>query len=486
MTTIHPNTTVNELLKAHPFLVDFLVAYNPKFELLKNKVMRATMGRVATLKRVADIGQVPLDTLLADIAEAIRVQTGEMPTVAFTGAAPPDAEKTEALKAIITDLHDGAPFEEVKQRFDDLIADVDHSEIVAMEQELVKGGLPISEVQRLCDLHVGVFKNSLDRQELPDTAPGHPVHTCMAENAVITGLASELDLLLRKLGEPPAADAFAPLQSAMREKLERLRAVDTHYVRKENQFFPYLEKHGITAPPQVMWGVHDQIRANLKTVSADLEAAQLPDLVRNGLELTRAIVDMVYKENHILLPMCLNTFDEQEWAAIRHGEDQIGYPFASPAGDWPSGGAPAPTAPDPTDGGLLPFDTGMMTAEQANLVLKNLPLDITYVDENDEVRYFSAGRERIFPRSPGIIGRKVQNCHPPKSLDIVNRIVEAFRKGEKDVAEFWIPLHGQFVHIRYFAVRDDSGAYRGVLEVSQELTEIRKLSGERRLLDWED
>jgi DUF438 domain-containing protein len=132
---------------------------------------------------------------------------------------------------------------------------------------------------------------------------------------------------------------------------------------------------------------------------------------------------------------------------------------------------------------LLPLDTGLLSLEQINLLLRALPVDVTLVDENDEVRYYSDGRERIFPRSPGVIGRKVQNCHPPKSLELVNRILREFREGSREVAEFWIELAGRFIHIRYFALRDAAGRYRGTLEVTQDVTGIRKLEGQRRLLD---
>ncbi len=121
-----------------------------------------------------------------------------------------------------------------------------------------------------------------------------------------------------------------------------------------------------------------------------------------------------------------------------------------------------------------------------NLLLRNLPLDVTFVDENDEVRYYSATPERLFPRSPGIIGRKVQNCHPPDSVHVVTRILDSFRSGEKDVAEFWLRLGDKLAHIRYFAMRDASETYRGTLEVSQNIAPIQALSGERRLLEWGD
>ncbi len=132
------------------------------------------------------------------------------------------------------------------------------------------------------------------------------------------------------------------------------------------------------------------------------------------------------------------------------------------------------------------LDTGSLTPEQINLMLVHMPVDVSFVDENDTVVYYSATPERIFPRSPGVIGRKVQNCHPPKSLDTVNRILEAFKAGRRDEAEFWIEMDGKFIHIRYFALRDAGRRYRGCLEVSQDVTGIRALQGQKRLLDWED
>jgi hypothetical protein len=127
----------------------------------------------------------------------------------------------------------------------------------------------------------------------------------------------------------------------------------------------------------------------------------------------------------------------------------------------------------------------MLTAEQINLMLMHLPVDISYVDENDKVAYYSQTEERIFPRSPGIIGRSVQNCHPSKSVHVVDKILGEFKSGKRDSAEFWIQMQGKFIHIRYFAMRDKNGIYRGTLEVSQDVTSIRGLQGDKRLLDWD-
>jgi PAS domain S-box-containing protein len=196
---------------------------------------------------------------------------------------------------------------------------------------------------------------------------------------------------------------------------------------------------------------------------------------------------MIYKEEKILFPMSLETLDERDWARVRKGEEEIGYAWVTPGAEWKpavalEGLPPAPHYHRPA--ATIELDTGALTPGQINLLLKNLPADITFVDETDTVRYFSAGAERIFPRSPGVIGRKVQNCHPPDSVHVVNRILDAFRKGERQVAEFWIQSRGRFIQIRYFAVRDDSGQYKGCLEVSQDVSSARHLQGEQRLLDW--
>jgi hypothetical protein len=249
-----------------------------------------------------------------------------------------------------------------------------------------------------------------------------------------------------------------------------------------------MERYGVTAPPKVMWGVHDDIRALFKKVRAATDACNPSELADAGHHLCNAVEDMIYKEENILFPMCFELLSSQDWGDLRKGEAAIGYALVEPGKGWspPS----ATTSEEPTDrpkGALerLPLDTGLLSLEQVNLMLTHLPVDLSLVDEEDVVRYYSDGRERIFPRSPGVIGRKVQNCHPAKSVHMVEAILDAFKKGEREVAEFWIEMQGKFLHIRYFALRDGSGKYKGCLEVSQDVTGIRALKGERRLLEWE-
>jgi hypothetical protein len=193
---------------------------------------------------------------------------------------------------------------------------------------------------------------------------------------------------------------------------------------------------------------------------------------------------MVYKEEHILFPMAKDLLTDAEWQKVRRGEEEIGYAWVTPEQGWIGGTGQTPS-PEGRVAGTIDLDTGVMTVEQVNMMLKHMPVDISFVDENDEVRYYSATKDRIFPRSPGVIGRKVQNCHPPKSFNMVQKILDEFRAGRRDKADFWIQMKGRFLLIQYFAVRDDKGAYKGTLEVSQDVTGIRKLEGQKRLLDWE-
>ena len=480
------STKINDLLAAHPFLEDFLVAYNSHFSLLKNKMTRATVGRLATLGTAARIAGVDGNTLLRDLATAIEKQTASRPEIAVGDDAISRDQRIAMLGHIIAELHDGGDLATARQHFAQAVGDVDAGEIAAMEEEMIRGGLPVAEVQRLCDVHVGAFRSVLDEKK--DLAPpaGHPVHTYMADNKIIVAVANHLVEIARKL----AADASfaADLLPAVGAALAKYDGIDNHYKRKENQLFPLLERHGVTGPSQVMWGVHDEIRAQWKKLRQAVANDDVGAIVEGIPALGRGLVEMVYKEEKILFPMAMEKLLPAEWDEVKRGENELGYVLAKPAIALPVAGvklAPPP-APTPAATGLLNLGTGALSLEVVDLMLRHLPLDLSFVDENDVVRYYSEGKERIFPRTPAAIGRTVQNCHPPKSVDTVNRILESFRQGKKDVAEFWIPMGDRFIHIRYFAVRDGAGKYRGCLEVTQDIGSIRALTGERRLLNWED
>jgi DUF438 domain-containing protein len=400
-----------------------------------------------------------------------------MPTV--------DKTKKKILKDILRELHAGGDVAALKSRFAALAQDVSGGEIGAIEQELIDEGLPEEEIHKLCDLHVKVFEESLNAQPAPRTAPGHPVHTLAEENKAAAGLIAEtrlaLDALKRGDGDP-ATD-----KARVGDLVESLTQVEKHYLKKENQLFPRLEAKGIGGPSKVMWAIHDDIRAHLKDLRRALDLGDAELIARTGQWVLQEMGDLIAKEERVLFPMSLEVLDADDWARVKKGEEEIGYAWIDRAPGWPpsTGHGPAVAdAPRPVSG-TVGLDCGHLSPEQIDLMLTRLPVDISFVDENDTVAYYSATPERVFPRTPGVIGRKVQNCHPPKSVHVVERILRAFRSGERDSAEFWIESGGRFIHIRYFAMRDAGGAYRGSLEVTQDVTSIRALRGERRLLDWD-
>lgn len=395
--------------------------------------------------------------------------------------------RKEIIKNVLQQLHEGTPVDEVKKEFAELVQQASSTEIAEVEQMLIDEGLPATEIQKLCDVHVAVFRESLDSQTSPETKPGHPVHTFRAENRVLEKLLDEMQVVVEHITD----GAGEGVLFALRQQVARLQEFDRHFLRKENLLFPHLEKTGFTGPSTVMWGLHNDIRSQWKTLAAMLEKAPV-----NGNEvaslfwvLATALRDMIYKEEKILFPASMEHLTGADWSSIRNQEDELGFFLISPGGAWqpeaPGAGKEytQPANVSTPGQGLIPLSTGALTPEQINLMLTNLPVDVTYVDENDAVRYFSQTRERIFERQAAIIGRKVQNCHPPQSMNKVQRILDDFRAGVRDVAEFWIQMGGKFIHIRYFALHDAGGEYKGTLEVSQDLTHVRSLEGERRLLD---
>jgi DUF438 domain-containing protein len=465
-----PDTKIRELIDTYPFLKEFLVQLNPHFASLQNPLLWKTVGRFATLTRVAVMGGVPLPDLLTALAGEIRAKTGA--AVPVEGEAQAAASREETLKGIIRDLHRTENVGAAKERFRELIKDVAPWEIGKMEQSLMQEGLPEAEVKRLCSVHVEVFKESLEHKTVPGLPAGHPVHQLMRENREAERIAAELEGIADPKADAPKAAAL----------LERLAEIDRHYLRKENQLFPVLETKGFSGPSKVMWAVHDDIRALVKDARANAPAGKVT--AQELAFLATQVRDMVYKEEHILFPAALEMLTEEDWVKVAAGEEEIGYAWVPPEQRWRPAGLAAPAEYVARHAGTLTLDTGQLTAEQVNLLLTHLPVDISFVNENDEVLYYSATPERIFPRSPGVIGRRVQNCHPPKSVGTVEKILGEFKAGRKDQAEFWIQMRGRFLHIRYFAVRDAAGTYRGCLEVSQDVTGIRALEGEQRLLDW--
>jgi DUF438 domain-containing protein len=315
---------------------------------------------------------------------------------------------------------------------------------------------------------------------------GHPVRVYLEENILIKELFKEL------FNVNPSED-FQKFYNIFNHICE----VEKHFARKENQLFPYLEKYGWTGPSQGMWAFHDDIRTLIKDARLTIENKDFENILEKVINVYNNLIHLINVEENRLLPNALQLLKAEDWEEMYEGDSEIGWMLATPPARYP---AIKEESADPEyihpsldkKKRKLPFsledrnhyDEGYLTPEQVNFIFKFLPVDITYVDENDRVVFYNRGDERVFPRSAGIIGREVKFCHPPKSVDQVLKILEEFKAGRQDVADFWITFKGKFVHIRYFAVRDEEKNYRGVIEMSQDVTEIRALEGEKRLLDW--
>ena len=393
--------------------------------------------------------------------------------------------RQEGLKQVIRDLHAGKSVEEVKDKFADIIAGVSPKEISEMEVALVKEGLPIEEIQHLCNVHAEVFKGTLEDIHHPDQIPGHPVHTFKRENEALNKLID--DEINKALEDFKVNDSKENLNILI-EKINLLLDIDKHYSRKENLIFPYLESYDITAPPKVMWGKDDEIREQIKEVKRSLIDYQgdKDQVVEKIQAATYEVKEMIFKEESILFPMALETLTEDEWINIYMESDEIGYTLVGPEKSWELKRVNLQKKEEKqglTEGGYVKFETGILSTKELNLILNNLPGDFTFVDKDNIVKYFSNSKDRIFARTKAVIGRSVENCHPPASVNVVDQIINDFKSGKKDKESFWLTRGDLFVLIQYFAIRDDDGEFVGVLEHSQDVAPIRALTGEKRLVE---
>lgn len=310
---------------------------------------------------------------------------------------------------------------------------------------------------------------------------GHPVHTYLLEEELIISLLEEL------LRTHPKEE-FQKFYNLFNQ----LATVERRFERKENQLFPFLEQKGWTGPSRNMWSFHDTIRDIFRIIRKNIDEKDLDAAGQNVQYAGQNLKNLMEVEKRVLFPNALDILTEEEWIKMREGEDEIGWMLSEKPSEYTAESSYVHPSEDKTirtdvvfDKDASHFDEGYLTVEQVNLMFRTLPIDLTYVDENDRVIFYNRGEERVFPRSAGIIGREVRFCHPPKSVDTVLRILEAFRKGEQNEASFWFNYREKLIYVRYFAVRDSQKNYRGVIEMSQDISETKKIEGEKRLLEWE-
>ena len=402
--------------------------------------------------------------------------------------------KKNMLRELIKQLHAGVSPLEVKERFKQVLEGVSPLEISKIEQELIEEGMPREEIQRLCDVHLAVFREQLEKQKL-DIPVGHPISILMEEHKIMLRLAEKLEAIANKVQQASDISYVSDEIHSLEHIAEDFQDSEKHYLREENVLFPVLEKHGITEPPSIMWTEHSQIREKKKelhNITENLNTLKFQDFKDQLGDIAGALGTLLsshfFKESNILFPTALQVITDNQWKEIRKEFDEIGYCCFTPTQEVIAMRTEEVKKQNIEEAieaeGMLQFETGSLSKEEVEAVLDSLPVDISFIDKEDRVKYFNKAEKRIFVRTKAVIGRKVQLCHPQKSVHIVNNILEAFKTGKKDVAEFWINLNSRLIHIRYFAVRDKNGKYLGTTEVTQDITDIKKIKGQKRLLDW--
>jgi len=238
-----------------------------------------------------------------------------------------------------------------------------------------------------------------------------------------------------------------------------------------------------------MWGVDDEIRDEIKEVVSLLtdSKSDVNELIKKARAAVDRVNEMIFKEENILFPMALDTLNEDEWLKIAKESGELGYCIYEPKAQWKPKRVNIDEkekykGQEQASGGYINFETGLLTKEELEAMLNTMPVDVTFVDKDGIVKYFSQGAERIFPRPKTVIGRKVENCHPPASVHIVQKIVEDLKSGVKDYEDFWIKMKDKYIMIRYLAVRDKEGKFLGVLEFTQNIAPLKAIEGEKRLM----
>ncbi|KAF1082692.1 MAG: Hemerythrin domain protein [Candidatus Rifleibacterium amylolyticum] len=400
--------------------------------------------------------------------------------------------RKKKLKELILKLHDGQSQESVREELLKSLSNVPYEEVVEVEQELIKEGLAETEILKLCDAHSAVLHGNIDLSKARKIPAGHPVDVMLKENGELKKLTASIRQLLEEIKNSGDKNLDQNILK-LRGFFNNLYDVDKHYLRKEYLLFPYLEKFGISGPPKVMWGKHDEIRGQIKgaieLLKTDGIAAE--ELLASAeivlVPAVNGVVDMTTKEEEILLPMSLDKLSDDDWYEIDRQSLEIGFCLYDPPQSWKPAGAPDDTLAEMNkSGGNIQLPSGSFSVEELLAILNSLPVDMTFVDRNDKVKYFSQAKERIFQRNRAILNRDVRLCHPPASAHIVDKIIDDFRSGRKSRAPFWINMGGKMIHIEYFALRNEKGEYLGTLEVSHNVQPYRDLEGEQRILSYKE
>ncbi len=426
--------------------------------------------------------------------------------------------KIIAIKEMLREIHYGRNVDEAKEKLKDILLSVKPWEIPIIEQQLIKDGITVAQIANMCNVHIEIFKSQLNLQEnLKNIPEWHPLDILLKENENIIRDSELISFYVKTIENEKDKEKLKTILEELKNFIRTIWDIKNHYLKLQLIVYPYLERRGITAVPRVLWTKEDEIMDNLRDATKSLfENKDLDTIIKKLKELSSSLSDQVYREDNILYPTIWVLFKEGEWAMIHEQFFKLGFYKLYPSPDsWKSNAQKiypfqvesrisdedVKKLPEemrnvimsfgldqdnysPRDENSIVLNEGYLNAEEINSIFHALPFEITFIDKNDRLKFFNDGNDIYFKRTKATVGRKVELCHPPKSVHMVKKIIEDFKNGKRDVAEFWINIKDRKIHIRYFPVRDSNGEYLGTLEVVQDITDIKKIEGEKRLMDF--
>lgn len=475
---INFHASIYQICKQYPEMVDILDEIG--FHDIKKPMALNTVGRVMDLTKGAMLKQLSMPEIIKTIEshgftinydkKALKTENTEI-------------NKPELLKSYIQRLSQGEDLESVKKDFIENFAEVSAKEIANAEQQLILEGMPVQEVQRLCDVHSSLFHGStkqerinaaeeavmrsMEEEALLNTEQliheeGHPLNILTLENQHLQALLYQIKGVL--LDQKPYEE--------LKVLLQKLQTIAVHYMKKDELLFPLLKEKGYPGPSDVMWGVEDDIRKKLSrfvkitTQENFAEHKEELDLVLNRIQ------EMIYKEENILYPLCQEVITDEEWNRIYHDFPEMGYCLLDEIPYWQNA-KPLEEKDLSLDDGVISLPTGKFTVAQLEGVLRTLPVELTFIDKDDITRFYS-DQEHFFKRPKLCLDRTVYDCHSPMILPIVKKVISDLKSGKKDVVRMLRPIRGHKILVRYMAVRSKSGEYLGTLEAVEDVTDIEK------------
>lgn len=382
-------------------------------------------------------------------------------------------ERQEILKNLMLRLHAGEDKEVIQEEFNEVFDEISPYEIQLMERNLMSEGITFAEIMSLCNVHANLMGSKVNTQTTVADfeQPGHPVHVMKMENLAIRGALDRVERLLVNFLETKDST----IEKGLRRQISLLDQFENHYQRKEYAMFPIMEKKGITAPPKVMWGVHDQIRDLYRDFKKALNYGKESTL--EEFQIARdEMLEMIQKEENILIPMVEQVFHVDDWETIASQSPDYGYCIVKPEKEWAvkKSFSPVKEETQVESEGDIPLSTGSLSLKELNLILNLLPMELSFVDAQNIVKYYNEGNgeEKIFKRTPSAIGRDVILCHPPRVHETVQTIFEQLKSKQKEKEEMWFKTEDKMVHVTYHAVWDEEGKYMGCLEYVQDINPL--------------